>query len=109
MSYNTFDNINNISPKEFIPGFTGRIIHTDQVSISFFEIKKGSSLPEHAHHHEQTSYVIEGSFEFTLDGEKRIVGPGDYVCISPNTPHAGTALSDCRIMDVFSPVREEYK
>jgi quercetin dioxygenase-like cupin family protein len=54
-------------------------------------------------------HVVEGDFEFTLDGETIICKPGDIVHISSNLPHSGKAITPCKLMDVFSPVREEYK
>jgi quercetin dioxygenase-like cupin family protein len=54
-------------------------------------------------------HVVEGDFEFTLDGEIKICKPGDIVHIPSNLPHSGKAITPCKLMDVFSPVREEYK
>ena len=109
MKYNTFENLENLKIQELIPGFFGKLIHTDKMSISFFEIKAGSKLPEHKHFHEQTSIVQEGDFEFTIDGNTKVVGPGDYIRIAPNTPHSAIAITDCKIIDVFVPAREDYK
>ena len=46
---------------------------------------------------------------FTLDGEKMVCKNGDVIVIPSNTPHSGRAITKCILMDVFSPVREEYK
>ena len=54
-------------------------------------------------------HVVEGDFEFTLDGETKICKPGDIVHIPSNLPHSGKAITPCKLMDVFSPAREEYK
>ena len=54
-------------------------------------------------------HVIDGEFEFILNGNKKIYKSGDVVVIPSNIPHSGKALTECRLMDVFSPVREEYK
>ncbi len=59
--------------------------------------------------HEQIMHVLEGTFEFTLDGETKIYEHGDLVIIPPHTVHGGKALTACRLLDVFSPVKEEYK
>lgn len=107
--YNTFQNITDIKPFEVAPGIVGRIIHSDSMSMSFFDIDKGATLPEHRHVHEQTSYVQKGQFEFTVDGITKIVSSGDYIKIAPNTLHSAKALADCKIIDVFVPCREDYK
>jgi len=44
-----------------------------------------------------------------LDGVTKTYGPGDVVIIPSNTPHSGKAVTACKLMDIFSPVREEYK
>jgi quercetin dioxygenase-like cupin family protein len=54
-------------------------------------------------------HVISGSFSFTLEGETSVFGEGDTIVIPSNYKHHGTALTDCKIMDVFFPKREEYK
>jgi quercetin dioxygenase-like cupin family protein len=54
-------------------------------------------------------YIMDGEFEFTLFGETNLYTAGDIVSIPSNEPHSGKALTPCRLMDVFSPVREEYR
>ena len=52
-------------------------------------------------------HVVEGEFEFTLAGETKVYASGDVVVIPSNVPHAGTALTPCKLMDVFSPRRDD--
>jgi len=101
--------ISQIEPKELIKGFNGRFVHTENATLAFWEIKAGAALPEHSHFHEQVSYVQEGRFELTVDGETRVYEPGLMAVIPSNVVHSGKALTDCKILDVFCPVREEYK
>lgn len=54
-------------------------------------------------------HVIFGKFNFTLDGMTKIYTTGDIVVIPSNIEHSGLALTDCKLMDIFSPAREEYK
>ncbi len=98
-----------ISPLHLLPGFVGKMIHTDKVSLSDFAIAAGSELPEHQHPHEQISTILEGTFDFVIGGVSRRCGPGDVAVIPGNTPHSGRAVTDCRIMDVFCPTREDYR
>lgn len=94
---------------EMIPGFKARFVHTERMTISYWEVEKGSKLPEHKHHHEQVSQVLEGEFELTVDGVKQLMVPGKLAVIPSNVLHSGLAITDCRIMDIFQPVREDYK
>ncbi|MFT4687580.1 MAG: quercetin dioxygenase-like cupin family protein [Neolewinella sp.] len=95
--------------QEVFPGITGHLVHTEHCTIADFRIAAGTKLPLHHHPHEQTSTVLEGRFLFEVDDQERICEAGEVAVIPGNVPHRGTALTDCRIMDVFSPVREDYK
>ena len=101
--------LNDIPSKEFIPGLHGKIVHGERLSWAFWEVEKGAIVPEHQHHNEQMMHVVEGKLEFTLNGETQVYTNGAVVHIPSNSPHAGKALTPCRLMDVFSPVRNEYK
>ncbi|MRX63272.1 cupin domain-containing protein [Maribacter luteus] len=102
-------NLSNIPSKEIMPGYHGKLVHSENMSIAFWEVEKDAEVPEHSHMNEQIMHVIEGTFEFTLDGVTDVYIPGDLVIIAPNVPHSGKALTPCKLMDVFSPTREEYK
>lgn len=105
----SFLNLKDCEEKNPVPGYYVRFVHTDNMTLAYWNIDAGAALPEHSHPHEQVANVIEGKFEFTLEGEKRIIEPGDVVTIPGNAKHAGKAVTDCRIIDVFYPVREDYK
>jgi len=102
-------NLSEIEPKEIMPGYHGKLVHGERMSWVFWDVEKGAEVPEHHHAHEQIMHVVEGSFEFTLNGEKGTYGPGDVVIIPSYAPHSGKALTPCKLMDIFSPVREEYR
>jgi len=102
-------NLSNIPSKEILPGYHGKLVHSKHMSIAFWEVKKDAKVPEHSHMNEQIMHVIEGDFEFTLDGETKVYHPGDIVIIAPHKKHYGKALTPCKLMDVFSPTREEYR
>jgi quercetin dioxygenase-like cupin family protein len=79
------------------------------MTIAHWRIEAGSTLGEHSHPHEQVTNVLEGQFEFTIDGETRLLGPGSVAVVPSNKVHSGRAVTDCLILDVFSPVREDYR
>ncbi len=95
--------------REMFPGFRARFVHTERTTHAFWTIAAGAELPEHAHPHEQVSTVIRGRFEMTVDGETRTLEPGSVCVIPSGTKHRGRALTDCFILDVFSPIREDYR
>ena len=105
-----FIDLDSVESKELLPGFTAKMIHSEKMTLAYWDIKAGSELPEHTHPHEQVAaQVISGEFELTLEGETKIMKAGDVAVIASNVPHSGRAITDCQLLDVFSPVREEYK
>jgi quercetin dioxygenase-like cupin family protein len=44
-----------------------------------------------------------------VDGEAHVLSAGDVLVIPGGALHRGGARTRCRILDVFSPVREEYR
>ncbi len=101
--------IKNIPPKALMPGITGYYAHGEQMTFGFIELNAGSSVPMHHHIHEQTTYIIEGQLDMIIDGEPFSLTAGMYHIIPSNTPHSAIAKTDCKVIDVFSPVREDYK
>lgn len=101
--------LRNIPAREIVPGFHGKLIHTDNMTIAFWDIEAGASLPEHAHEHEQVTNLTEGEFELTIKGQKHFMKPGSVVVIPSNVKHSGKAITPCRITDIFHPVREDYR
>lgn len=104
-----FIQLKDIEQKELLTGFKSRMIHTEKMTLAYWEILAGSILPEHSHPHEQVAaQVISGEFELTLDGETKVMKAGDIAVIPSNVVHSGRAITDCELLDVFSPVREDY-
>jgi len=77
-------------------------------SMSVFHLEKGSVIPIHKHPHEQTGYLVSGAMKFILDGETYEAGAGDSWNISGNIEHGVEVLEDTVVIEVFSPVREDY-
>ncbi len=101
-------NLSEINPKEMIPGFSGTFVHTDLFTIANWDVKAGSELPEHSHVNIQTSQVLEGKFELTIDGVTEVYEHGSVAVVPSNAVHSGRAITDCKILDIFAPQRPEY-
>lgn len=104
-----FVDINQIPTKETFPGFKGQFFHTASMTIAHWHVQASAAAPVHTHVHEQTVSVIEGQLELTINGETRILGPGQGAAIPSMVPHGAKAITDCYVIDTFSPVREDYK
>ena len=103
------EHITDIPARELIPGFRGRFVHGTQSTLAFWEIKQGCIMPEHQHPHEQITHIITGELEMTIGGEKMLFTPGTVHVIPSNTPHGAVALTDCTVIDAFSPARDDYR
>lgn len=101
--------LDNIKGKEIVPGYFGRFVHGDYITLSIVDIKKGSPLAEHQHPHEQVTFILEGELEMVIGGEKMVLTAGSVHVIPGNVPHSAVALTDCRVLDAFNPVREDYR
>jgi len=104
-----FFRLGGIGESEPLPGYRVRFVHADNMTLGYWNVKEGSVLPPHSHPHEQVSSVIEGQFELTIEDETATLGPGSVGVIPPNARHSGRAVTDCRIIDAFYPVREDYR
>jgi quercetin dioxygenase-like cupin family protein len=70
--------------------------------------KSGAVGSAHRHVHEQVSYCLAGEFEFTVEGQARRLSPGDSVYIPPSALHGTVCLDEGRLLDVFTPQREDF-
>ena len=91
------------------PGVTMRTPHGKNLMLSLVEMTEGAEVPLHEHPHEQAGVVLSGKMELTIGEETRELGPGDMYIIPGGTTHRAIAVGgDLRVMDVFSPIREDY-
>ena len=104
-----FIDLVDISEREIVPGYRARFVHGDKLTLAYWEVDPGAELPQHSHPHEQVANVLEGKFELTVDGESRVLEPGQVAVIPGGVPHSGKAITNCRLLDVFQPVREDYR
>jgi quercetin dioxygenase-like cupin family protein len=101
--------LKDITARELAPGFFAKLIHGNSLTLSVVDIKKGSVLPEHHHVHEQITFILEGELEMTIGGETNLLRAGTVHVIPSDVPHSAVAKTDCKVIDAFSPVREDYR
>ena len=78
-------------PGDFVWNVTGQ-----DLQVIRAEIAPGTDFGLHTHHQEQIICVLQGQLEFTVDGETRIVGPGQVIHAPPGVEHGGRAVSETR-------------
>ncbi len=96
--------------KELFPGALARTFWGEKVLLNYLDLAPGAVVPRHSHPHEQAGIVIEGELEFVIGDETHIVKAGDIFVIPGDVEHSVTVGDQqTRVLDIFSPVREEYK
>lgn len=95
--------------REIAPGCRAQFVHSDNMTLAYWSIEADAAIADHAHAHEQVVNVLAGTIELTVDGETKRLRPGDVVLVPPNASHHARAVTYCRVLDVFYPVREDFK
>lgn len=98
-----------LSPKELSTGIVGYYAHGKLSTLGYVEIKAGSVLGKHHHPHEQITFIAEGQLDMTIGDQNVSLTKGMFFVIPSNTPHSAIAVTDCVVIDSFSPVREDYR
>ena len=88
--------------KRKIMGYDDKImlvkVHFDEGGIGYM----------HEHYHSQVTYVESGEFEVTIDGKTQTLKGGDCFYIPPHALHGATCTKAGVLIDVFSPIREDF-
>ncbi|MEQ1646796.1 MAG: cupin domain-containing protein, partial [Pyrinomonadaceae bacterium] len=73
-----------------------RLITAEQMMLAHVYLKKGCIVPQHSHHNEQLTYILEGALKFWIGEEMReeIVSAGEVLVIPSNVLHKAEALED---------------
>ncbi len=95
--------------KDMGGGVTRTIITWDErmmlVKVTF---ERGAIGAVHHHYHTQISYVEKGVFEVTINDELQVLGTGSTFYVPPNAPHGVRCLEAGTLLDMFSPMREDF-
>lgn len=84
------------------------LVHGAKTILCKFVLEKGTTLPLHRHPHEQTGHLLSGKILFTIEGSQQEIGPGDSWCIGENIEHGVEVLEKAVLLELFSPVRQDY-
>lgn len=106
----SFTTLSSLPAREIFGGaVSGHYAHLERMTIGEVALQAGVTVPLHQHPHEQVTYVIAGRFQFTVGAETSVLEPGMAALIPGGVMHGGTTLTACRVIDLFSPVREDYR
>lgn len=85
-----------------------QMVWGQEIMLARVLLKKGCIVPEHSHHNEQLTYILEGALKFWIAGREIVVRAGETLCIPSNMPHKAEAVEDTVDLDVFSPPRADW-
>ncbi len=106
----TFCDLANRNSKELAQGVHAQTFWGDRMLLSYVELGANSEVANHSHPHEQCGVVLEGELVLSINGEPRTLVAGDCYVIPGGIEHwARTSKSAARVVDIFSPIRGEYK
>jgi len=106
----TYFTLQDMKPKTPAAGIEMRVLHGERMSFAYFTFTAGTPLPAHSHPHEQIGTVVKGEMELTIAGETRVVPPGGAYHIPAHTVHSARCIKGpADVIEVFSPVREDFK
>ena len=90
------------------PSIGRQMLHTETMTVARITLRAGALVPRHQHQNEQVATVLSGRLRFAVGDEERVVSAGESVPLPANVPHEVEALEDSVVLDVFSPVREDW-
>ena len=91
------------------PGVTRRVLaHSPKLMLIEHSMEKGSIFPEHKHTHEQLTYLISGQLVAEVGDSQFKTVKGDSFVVPGDIFHKVTALENSVVLDIFTPVREDY-
>lgn len=95
--------------RELMPGIEVKtLVHGEKTHMVRYRLQKGSRLPEHAHPHEQTGFLVSGRLRLYVEDRVLDAGPGDSWCIPGNQAHRAEVIEDAVAVEIFSPVRKDF-
>lgn len=94
---------------ELVPGSTSHLVVGQRILVSFLTMPANSYFPPHRHEAEQIMTVLEGYVDEIIEGKLYSAKKGDVLILPSNIEHgAYIGEVDCRVIDIFSPPREDY-
>ena len=105
-----FINTGNLPQKELAEGVTADVAWGEKLMLSFVKLNPDATVPPHSHPHEQMALVLSGELEVTIANESRLLKEGDVFLVPSGVEHSVKNLkSQTRVLDIFSPPREDLK
>ena len=94
---------------EICPGISRRTLTNGKTMYQMMAtLAAGSHMPAHQHTQEQIVHILEGKMRLIVEGVPHELSKGDSFYLASNIPHGVETLVDTRVLDTFSPPRDDY-
>ena len=91
------------------PGVTRQVLsEAPELMVVSFAFEQAAEGKLHSHPHVQSTYVESGRFRFTISGDAFEVAPGDSFVIPSGAEHGCICLEAGRLIDTFTPRRDDF-
>ena len=84
------------------------MVHGESMYQMIAELDAGSVMPAHQHPQEQIVHILSGRMKLIVDGTPHEMKTGDSFYLASNVPHGVETIEETRVLDTFSPPRDEY-
>ena len=100
----------NIPARDLGGGVTRKVLsYSPKLMAVELHFEKGAVGAPHSHPHEQIGYIVSGRLVYREEGcEDRVLGAGDTYYVAPNLVHGVEILEDTVLLDIFTPMREDF-
>ena len=94
---------------EICPGIKRQTVASGKTMYQMVaELDAGSKMPEHQHAQEQQVYILSGRMKLIVNGTPHELATGESFYLASNVPHGVETIENTRVLDTFSPPRDEY-
>jgi quercetin dioxygenase-like cupin family protein len=94
---------------EICPGIKRQTVTSGKAMYQMLAtLEPGSKMPEHRHPQEQIVHVLSGRMKLIVEGKAHEMAAGDSFYLAGNVPHGVETMDETRVLDTFSPPRDEY-
>lgn len=94
---------------EICPGIKRQTVTSGKTMYQMLAVlDAGSKMPEHRHPQEQIVHVLDGRLKLIVEEKPHELATGDSFYLASNVPHGVETIEEARVLDTFSPPRDEY-
>lgn len=99
-----------IAPQSIGGGVTRKILsYSNNLMTVELQFPKGAIGARHSHRHEQIGYIVSGRLIYQEEGcEDKELQTGDTYYVAPDVVHGVVILEDTKLLDIFTPMREDF-